>query len=194
MTDLGRQYTGSHFNELLKRYEIQHKYTTANNPTGNSISERANRSINEYLRIKEKHDTIQDLMDRIQIKLNWTYNRNLECSPYEIFHRHNPLTKEQTNSKELLKRATEIKRSNSNYENKERNRKRKPYNYKINDIVMIKTKPLLKLDNLWEGPGKIIKIKNNENTFLINLKKKNKWINIKNMRPFGEAECSEPTF
>ncbi|KAG0426708.1 Pro-Pol polyprotein, partial [Dictyocoela muelleri] len=51
ITDKGRQFTGSEFNDFLNNNNIIHSLSSTLNPTGNSISERKNVEINQIMRI-----------------------------------------------------------------------------------------------------------------------------------------------
>lgn len=63
ISDQGRQLTSEIFQNLSKKYKIKHSLCSPHNSTGNGVTERINRSINEYLRgNKETHSltTIKD--------------------------------------------------------------------------------------------------------------------------------------
>ncbi|MEG0578157.1 MAG: RNase H-like domain-containing protein, partial [Bacilli bacterium] len=51
LSDQGRQYISSNFKNILNRYGIKQYITTSHNPTGNSISERINKTIAEVCRM-----------------------------------------------------------------------------------------------------------------------------------------------
>ncbi|KAG0436573.1 Gag-Pro-Pol polyprotein, partial [Dictyocoela muelleri] len=51
LTDHGKQYVSRDFKDSVSRMGIVVKHSTILNPTGNSISERVNKTINEIMRM-----------------------------------------------------------------------------------------------------------------------------------------------
>ncbi|KAI5150685.1 hypothetical protein ENBRE01_1643, partial [Enteropsectra breve] len=83
LTDQGRQFIGSEFQECLRKNEILHKTSTAYNPTGNSIVERLNQEISKMLRV-QRGETFQMAIMRTEEAINSLYNRSIKQIPYEV--------------------------------------------------------------------------------------------------------------
>ncbi|KAG0440977.1 hypothetical protein DMUE_1380 [Dictyocoela muelleri] len=56
LTDSGRQFKSLNFNNLMKKYRIDHIFTSTHNPTGNYIIERINREISVALRLSRNNN------------------------------------------------------------------------------------------------------------------------------------------
>ena len=85
LTDQGPQYTSNSFQKFLKDKNIHHRFSTAYNPTGNSLSERINLAIAQILRSVQGR-RITELLQEIESSLNRTVNRTLGFSPEEILN------------------------------------------------------------------------------------------------------------
>lgn len=74
LTDRGRQYIASDFNDFIKKYDIKHVMTSPYNPTANGISERINSTIKNILRIYKGHN-LRQIIQKIEVNLNYCYHR-----------------------------------------------------------------------------------------------------------------------
>ena len=187
--DLGRQYTGKEFKAMAEKNKITIIYTSVNNPTGNGISERINKNINEVIRRNTPVKNVNELKNKILIKLNLNYNRVIRTTPFELNLNINPLNNTKTDNKiKLLEEANKSSQIES-YKNIERiNSKRKDYTFKTGDLIYTKNRTSLKQDRPWNGPYFIIDTK--ENRVKINKGNVEQWINIKNIKinPIKEGE------
>lgn len=88
LSDNGKEFVGSHFRNMLERYNITHVLTTPNHPASNGLVERVNRTLLELLRIQaEQVETWLEVLPRTIMIYNSTYHAALSCSPSEfIFH------------------------------------------------------------------------------------------------------------
>ncbi|KAG0420352.1 Endogenous retrovirus group K member 11 Pol protein [Dictyocoela roeselum] len=87
LSDQGRQYISEKFREFLTSNNIVHITTSVYNPTGNSISERLNKTIAEVCRIYKGYDVF-DLKRLIETRLNETYHRIISATPSEIINKY----------------------------------------------------------------------------------------------------------
>lgn len=94
LSDQGRQYTAEHFRNYLKTQNIKQIFTTAYNPTGNSISERINKTIGHILRCN-RGMLLKDTLRIITSRLQKGYHRVINTSPYELRYRKHPFDPEQ---------------------------------------------------------------------------------------------------
>ncbi len=181
-TDLGRQYTGKTFNALLQTNNITHSYSTANNPTSNSRSERINKSINEIMRMYSTKLTQKNLETIIWKRLNLNINRTTGFSPYELFFSQDFITKE--NSKGNIIEIANERTRNANKKNLHQiNAKRKQYQFLIGEEIFKRVNRQIKSDPIWEGPFQIIKISNDNQRFTLRKGNMETKVNIKHLRP-----------
>ncbi|KAG0419942.1 Pro-Pol polyprotein [Dictyocoela roeselum] len=99
LSDQGRQYISETFKEILKQNNVQHILTSPHNPTGNSVSERINKTIADICRIY-KGVSIYRLKRLIENRINHTYHRALNLSPHETVFKYSkldPLKRELNN-------------------------------------------------------------------------------------------------
>lgn len=186
ISDLGRQYTGQSFNDLCDKYKIKHKYTTANNPTSNSKSERINKSINEILRIYNVGISIKQLEKLIERRLNYVYNRAIGTSPYTLVYKMNPLNKNKIfDWSDKMSRAIRMSSKLSSLNLERINEKRLEYKYQIGDLVYQRQRINRKQDLIWMGPFEVIEVVKDN----VKLNKNNciQLVNIKNIRPSSKG-------
>ncbi|KAF9756192.1 Pro-Pol polyprotein [Nosema granulosis] len=185
LSDRGKQYTSTQFKEFMKKRKMEHILTSPYNPTGNRISDRINQTLALSLR-NNLGKTIHLALKIAKRALNHTYHRVLGISPYEYLFKHSSL--------DPLQRALEIdhdkimerQRQQTTIDNKTSNKSRLVnYIFKNNSKVYIKnTTPKSKLDSKWFGPGQIVEILNNGNTFKVLLNNNHIYVNLKNIRPY----------
>ncbi|KAG0436051.1 Retrovirus-related Pol polyprotein from transposon opus, partial [Dictyocoela muelleri] len=193
LTDQGRQFISSKFKDHLKKLDIQHIMTSPYNPTGNSIVERINLEIGLCLRLT-RGESIKKLKEKIWIRLNLLNNRNLGYSPYEIYHNSSIFQNNKIEIKinnEILKRKLgKIQKENI----KKSNEKRIKVKYSEGQDILLKNFSQDKVIKKWNGPYKFIRIKNGENSAVIDKGNKKVTVSIKNIRPFKrgvDVETSE---
>ncbi|KAG0438712.1 Transposon Tf2-9 polyprotein [Dictyocoela muelleri] len=84
LTDQGRQYTSKIFSSILNKYSIEQIFSSTNNPQGNGISERINKSINEIIRIFQDKSK-NEIKNLIFNRLNLLKHSSTGFQPYVIF-------------------------------------------------------------------------------------------------------------
>lgn len=83
-TDNGRQFISYNFEKFLQDHGIEHILTASNDPTGNSIVERANKEIGVALRIS-RGQSVNRLLHNIWTRINLNINLSTGYAPYELF-------------------------------------------------------------------------------------------------------------
>ncbi|KAG0437948.1 Pol polyprotein [Dictyocoela muelleri] len=123
LSDQGRQYISDMLKAILKTNKVQHILASAYNPTGNSVSERINKTIADICRIY-KGSSIHLLKNLIEIRINHTYHCALDFSPHEIVFKYSkldPFKREVKNQKKTVKEIkineNSSKRMNKNKRN-----------------------------------------------------------------------------
>ncbi|KRH92710.1 putative transposable element, partial [Pseudoloma neurophilia] len=139
LSDNGRQYTSKEFKQLLSKYGIKHMLSTPYNPRGNSKSERINKVINEILRFTRIGYKIDEIKTLIENRLNFIFNRSIQCAPIEIAKALNLLGNPSTHNKTLLLERSIIHSRKLAEKDKIRiNEKKKPLDIFPNDLIFIK--------------------------------------------------------
>ncbi|KAG0420008.1 Transposon Ty3-G Gag-Pol polyprotein [Dictyocoela roeselum] len=193
LTDQGRQYISQKFNTVMSNYGIKHIFSSTHNLTGNSISERTNKTIGDVCRMY-KGETLHELKEKIETRINTTYHRILGTSPFELLNKYSAI--------DPLKRILNVNKNISHEKIEQRNnvirtnKKRKMHKYKVGEKIFKKAFDPNKINDLYSGPFTILKINNDKNYVIIQKNKKVTRQNIKNITPFlgekGKMSC--PTF
>ena len=171
LSDNAQYYTSKEFQLFCKSKNIKNYYSTAYNPTGNSVSERINLDISVILRIY-KHWNLEVIKTIIENRLNRMYNSNLKNTPQNILEKSITQTF-PLKSKNALPKSNII-----------------DFKYEKGNRVLIKNlKRESKLDDLFIGPYEIFDIHENYLIIIGSDKKKQK-INVKNVKPFFEIDFS----
>eukprot|EP00477_Mikrocytos_mackini_P000474 GAHX01000505.1.p1 GENE.GAHX01000505.1~~GAHX01000505.1.p1 ORF type:complete len:518 (-),score=93.09 GAHX01000505.1:1369-2922(-) len=188
LTDQGRQYTSGELKKFCDRSNILHKYSTAYNPTGNSLSERINSTIGNIMRIM-KGTEINTVMKIIERNLNWTTNRNLNYSPEQILTGRSPLDPKQRTQHVSEENLVARVKSNAQKEQDKTNSKRQVNKrYELGENVLVKKINRRKLDSYWSNPWKVTEIAESGNCLWIERHGVSRWVNIKNVKPYRKGE------
>ncbi|KAG0437045.1 Gag-Pro-Pol polyprotein [Dictyocoela muelleri] len=136
LTDNGRQFKSLNFNNLMRKYKIEHIFTSPHNPTGNSIIERVNREISIALRLSRGRN-LKNAGINICKRINLNNNSTIGYSPFELFFRK-PITDAATNNinindNEIINKMKRRQESRSNQKIKN------PVTFKANDLIYLKT-------------------------------------------------------
>lgn len=91
ISDRGSQFTAEHFRTKLTKHNIQHIFSSTANPTSNGIVERANATVGLVMRLY-KGTPLKQILLLIERRLNQTYHRTLESTPWEIIYGKIPNT------------------------------------------------------------------------------------------------------
>ncbi|KAG0436847.1 Retrovirus-related Pol polyprotein from transposon 17.6 [Dictyocoela muelleri] len=187
LTDNGRQFISTTFENFINDNKIQHIFSGAYNPSGNSIVERRNLEVGLILRLL-RGSTFKQLEDAIWNRLNLCYNRILTKTPFEVFFKASIFKDKQPINDIKVEHIKSMIRNNLNknlnYENKKRIFKR----YSIGEKLFIKNFSPDKVEKKWLGPFEVTGYSKSENNVVI--KKFNKYIKIpvKITRPFRGGE------
>ncbi|KAI5151587.1 hypothetical protein NEAUS04_2517, partial [Nematocida ausubeli] len=93
--DQGLQYTSKTTKDYCKTQNIRQVNSTPYNPTGNSISERINQDI-RFILSHNSQIKINQAVTQIHRRLNYTYHRIIECTPFELVYGYHPLDPDKT--------------------------------------------------------------------------------------------------
>ncbi|KAG0425545.1 Transposon Tf2-9 polyprotein, partial [Dictyocoela muelleri] len=80
ITDNGRQFISTNFKKFMTKNNIKHILTAPNNPTGNSIVERANKEIGFSLRAS-RGESLDNLLHNIWVRINLNINLTTNYAP-----------------------------------------------------------------------------------------------------------------
>lgn len=183
ISDQGTQFMSKEFKKLLKDKKIIHTICSAYNPTANGLIERANRNIGNSLRTLKGMD-FKKAIKITEEGMNQTYHTAINTIPclaagisptIEILSKIEVPSTNETIERLKLRYKKSMERLNN---------KRIAWNYKENNLVMIKQINPLKMDSRWIGPYRIIKIGSRGNSYCIDTKEKLLWVNIKRIRPY----------
>ncbi|KAG0433986.1 Gag-Pro-Pol polyprotein [Dictyocoela muelleri] len=187
LTDNGRQFTSNNFKNLMKKYEVKHVTSAPYNPTGNGVVERINKEIGVVLRLS-RGSNVNELKDKIWIRLNCTFNRNTGYPPYEIYYKKpifKNISKNVTiNEDEIIERLKLQRISYKKYLEKHRI----PMKYVTDDMILIKNNPQDKIMSKWIGPFKVIRVSKSGNNIYVETKNKIMRVSVKNCRPYKRGE------
>lgn len=175
--DQGRQYTSDSFKQFLEREEIRQVNTSPYNPTGNAISERINQEITFTL-AHNQNTTIKKAILLAERRLQQTYHRTINATPWELVNGYHPLDPHKTpiNIQEKLQFIKD-KVSTQN--------KAKPninYTLEVGDLVTVKENAPGKLDTLWTKPYTITQLSHDNTVTLTNNKGKTIHRNLHQIR------------
>ncbi|KAG0426439.1 Retrovirus-related Pol polyprotein from transposon TNT 1-94, partial [Dictyocoela muelleri] len=164
LSDQGSQYISEDLRKNLTSNNIDHKTTSAYNPSGNSISERLNKTIAEVCRIY-KGCSVFNLKGFIETRLNETYHRILSATMSEIINNYASIDqlKRELKHTELKVNAKFMHKSN----NEKSNKLKKRHTYRVGDLVFMRLHNPDKIHDLYSGPFKILAISKDGNVITI---------------------------
>ncbi|KAF9760655.1 Transposon Tf2-9 polyprotein [Nosema granulosis] len=186
LSDQGKQFVSQEFTSFLQQNKVEHRKSSIYNPTGNSVVERANKVIGTSLRCL-KNLSIKDAIRRTERAMRNSYHITLNATPYQVIHGvHplNPLKKYEVDIQQIINRKKTIAEKDLT----RRNSKRRSYQYRENQLVLM-LKPLPdKLEDIWEGPYRIVRTNNRRNYVIIEKDKRFIRVNIKRIKPFKRGK------
>ncbi|KAG0438554.1 Gag-Pol polyprotein [Dictyocoela muelleri] len=186
LTDNGRQFTSDNFNDLLKRYNIKHSYSSPYNPKGNSVVKSFNREVGTVLRLS-RNETLKKLEKNLFIRLNMTTNRITNETLMKHFFKkpifsHYSCVMRIENDVLLQKLKTRhdllIKKINKNRKN----------SLKIGQLVYLKNFEQYKMLPIYSGPYMITEISKSRSHLFLNKNKKIVRASVKHISPVRERE------
>ncbi|KAG0420244.1 Transposon Tf2-9 polyprotein [Dictyocoela roeselum] len=198
LTDNGRQFTSSEFKKFAKKNHINHILTAPNNPTGNSIVERANKEIGFVLRVS-RGSTLQQLLNNIWTRLNLNINISTNYAPFELFFEKPVFSNYHGSLKIDIKDVRKRMKESSDKYNEKIAKTRKNIIYREGNLVFTRNFDQDKVKSKWNGPYKIVKISSSGSNVYVDKGNKIMRVSIKNVKPYtGEEDvvCNEtaPTF
>ncbi|KRH94229.1 pol polyprotein [Pseudoloma neurophilia] len=181
LSDNGRQYTSRSFVSLLKKYNVSQFLTRPYNPRGNSKSERINKAINEILRFTQIGFTTKQIKQIIENRLNLTFNRSIQCTPYELFLSKNGLNENIVrDNTTLLETSINNSKKLTQYDKQRLNNKRVSLDLKQDDFIFVKQNVSSKQDLPFDGPFKVLKVEVENNGIQYEYyNRKPKWTNAR---------------
>ena len=161
LCDNGRQYTSRNFKLFCESNNIKLNHCTPNNPRGNGITERINKTINEIARYMKKGYSKSDLEDTIYLRLNPLHHKTTNMSPYALIHPTPYLYENIPTLQNKQKLAQDNIKKNNEYEISRKKTIGKRVNIKLGDPIFVKNKTSLKQDFVYDGPYQVVEIKRN---------------------------------
>ena len=167
LSDNGPEFRSKEFNEVLKKFCIEHTYTTPYKPSSNGCVERSNRTIMNLLKglIKENPQKWSEELPKAITIYNNTKHSELGRSPSEVIL-HDSHAERSTMPQRLTKQLT-WKEGHTNYSP-----------YEVGQLVLKRIKRLGnllkdKLSPKFSGPYKVIERNGNGVTYKIALEQDN---------------------
>ena len=171
-------------------YEIDRKPITSRNPQANAILERIHATIGNIIRTfdfdeeDDERKAFADILSATMFSLRATVHTTLKYSPMQLVFGRDAIfnIKHVINWPEIVARKQEV----INQNNQRENDKRIPYQYRIGQKILIKSKTRKnKFDPEWKGPARITRIYDN-GTVRYQLRATSDIINIRNIHPYKE--------
>ncbi|KAG0435873.1 Transposon Tf2-6 polyprotein, partial [Dictyocoela muelleri] len=179
ITDNGKQYTSTTFENFLLKNDIIHIKTSPYNPQSNGISERINQSITRILNCN-RNKLISNIIKKINFTLRNSYNRMIGYSPNEIIFNYNELDPLKREVKFDLNQVVKFSDLNKSKSVENMNKIKKKHLFNINDFIFIKNDISSKEDLKWKGPFRITQIRSN----YVFIEGKKEPINFRRIRPW----------
>ena len=182
VSDQGRAFIDSTWRSICQTLRIDHKLSTSYHPQSDGQTERANRSMEIYLRhfVNYQQNNWANLLPIAEFSINSHDNASTGVSPFFASFGHHPRLDFRPSNSEPTRSTTNFVSFIASvqkqchdaivlaqaYQESYANRKRLPApRYAVNDMVYLSLKnirtarPTAKLDNLRAGPWKIIAMK-----------------------------------
>ena len=158
LSDNGPEFRSGAFGEVLTRFSIRQQFTTPYRPQGNGVTERANRTLVELLRLEGSAKSWVTVLPRILMTYNTSYQSSIGCSPSEF----------------ILARTHDHKDQALFHLNRENWGPGQPgfESYRSGDLVLKKRvekgkETAGKFEDRFSGPFRILKINANKVTYLL---------------------------
>jgi Integrase zinc binding domain len=185
--DQGPQFMGKPFRDLLARYGITKRISSAANPQSNAINERVHKTIETMLRTQAPWESGQDwryLLPVIAYALRATFSTALNASPAQIVFKRDMIHDivYETNLRELHRlRIERIKKANCR-ENQYRTKEQYEPGQKV--LLKINSTRLPKNAQFSDGPYTIVAIRTN-GTVVIDKGAYLETVNIRRLQPLN---------
>jgi len=169
-------------------YGIKVKPKTVRNPQANAVLERVHQTLGNIIRTFELQDKYLDeedpwagILSAAAFALRSTYHTTLQASPGQlVFGRDMMLNiKHIANWKAIKERKQQIAKKNNERENS----KRKFYEYKVGEEVLLEKHKANKMEQPYEGPYKILQV-NTNGTVRLQMGPVLETVNIRRLQPY----------
>ncbi len=174
LSDRGRQFMSQEYLDFLNKNKIKPLHTTVETPQGNGICERVNSTISDLIRIC-KGMAISTLIKTIETRMNITHHTSIKSSPIEYVTSRSPL--------DPIDRELHIEKLKEPIRTDDYGQ----HSYTIGQWVMKKiNNQKSKTGQKFSGPYLVIDVR--PFNVKINTDKNGTWINVRNVKPFGEED------
>lgn len=170
LTDNGTQFTSKTFEKFLITNNIEAIRTPVYHPASNGTVERQNSMIAEMIRIY-RGQSIEEVTEKINKRLNINYKRSIKTSPYEMIHGYSFFDPLRRESRIILK----TENSNTMTHTKPK--------FAINEIVYIRDTTASKTEDQYKGPFVISEV--GDKGLWIKVHNKRDWYHVKNVKKGG---------
>jgi transposase InsO family protein len=187
--DRGTEFMAE-FTEMIQRdYGVTKRPITARNPQANGIVERIHQTIGNMLRTFRVHSTELDkedpwsgILGAVMFATRATIHSTSRATPAQLVFGRDAMLNVQHEANWTYIKERRDKISSKN--NKQENKKRRKYEYNVNDKVLLKMPTNLKYGtDAYTGPFKIVQV-NDNGTVKIKKGCVTDTYNIRNIKPY----------
>lgn len=135
---------------------------------------------------RRKGKKFEKALDKINIRLNCSFHRILNATPFELKNNCSyldPLKSHVDKIKDGKIRTLENIKAGEEERNKSRDQN---YLYKLKDKVYVKSTHKGMLNKCYDGPYEVYGVM--QNRLFLKIEKKSEWVNIKRIKPFSQEE------
>ena len=162
LSDNGPEFRSGSFGEVLKIYGIQQQFTTPYRPQGNGITERANRTLLELLRLEGAGDrNWVKLLPKVLMVYNNSYQSSIGCSPSDFILRKNHAHKDRALVDRSLEKHWRSGQGHKSFEPYEKG------DLVLKKVILQGRETTGKFENKFRGPFEIVKVNANQVTYLL---------------------------
>jgi len=193
--DRGREFMAEFSKMIQNDYGVKKKPITARNPQANAIIERVHQTIGNIIRTFQVQDQELDendpwsgILAATMFAIRATYHTTLQATPTQLVFGRDAIlnVKYDANWKLIRDRKQSIIKKNNERENS----KRKEYEYRVGQQVLVKTPQPTKYGSgdLYKGPYEILSISNDKATVRLRKGAVIQTYNIRNIKPYNVTE------
>ena len=191
--DRGPEFMGDFANMIADDYGITKRPISVRNPQANSIIERIHQTLGNIIRTFELHedsdvtqDTWKGVLSAALFALRATYHTTTQATPMQLVFGRDAILNVQFQAD--WKYIKDRKQKLINLNNTRENSSRVPYQYQVNQQVMLDVTGTTKAKyakNPYRGPYKVLKV-NDNGTVVLQMGPLIDTVNIRNIKPFKE--------
>lgn len=163
--DRGTEFMAEFRDMLQNDYGITATKISPRNPQANAILERVHQTIGNMIRTFEVQDSddmdpIDGILSAVMFAVRSTFHTTTQATPMQLVFGRDAILNTQFEANWKLIKERKQQRIIRN--NAQENKTRKQYDYRIGQLVMVKTEQSRKYgQNPYEGPYQIVHINNN---------------------------------